>query len=237
MPPREVLVSLRDVLKDYHGLRPLRIQRLELSRGARVAITGVDQASAEVLTNLITGATLPDEGEVDIVGASTRAITDADHWMRELDRFGILSERVVLLDRFTVEQNLAVPLSLELEEMREDVRARVARLASEVGIRPTVLPQPLDGLLPAERLLLRLGKALALDPAVLLAEHPNAALPPHEVSAFAASFSRIVSSRGLTTLVLTADRTFATEVADEVLTLQPSTGELKPSSGWRRWFS
>jgi ABC-type transporter Mla maintaining outer membrane lipid asymmetry ATPase subunit MlaF len=237
MPPREVLVSVRDVRKDYHGLRPLRVQHLELERGARMAITGIDRPAAEVLTNLITGATLPDEGEVEIFGASTRAITDADHWMRELDRFGILSERVVLLDRFTVEQNLAIPLSLELESMASELRAHVSRLALEVGIAASYLAQPLAGLAAGAQLRLRLGKALALDPAVLVAEHPNALLPPAEVSGFAADFLRVVSNRGIASLVLTADRTFAAAVADAVFTLEPATGELKPAGGWRRWFS
>jgi ABC-type polar amino acid transport system ATPase subunit len=38
-------------------------------------------------------------------------------------------------------------------------------------------------------------------------------------------------------LVLTADLEFAREVSDEVFVLEPATGTLKPSSGWRRWFS
>jgi hypothetical protein len=71
---------------------------------------------------------------------------------------------------------------------------------------------------------------------VLLAEHPNASLSADDTASFAADVSRIVSSRGLASLVMTADRTFASAVAEEVLTLQPATGELKRSAGWRRWF-
>lgn len=237
MPPREVLVSLRGVLKNYHGLRPLRIQRLELRQGASLALLGIDEAAAGVLTNLITGATIPDEGEIDIFGTSTRAITNADEWLRELDRFGIVSETAVLLDQFTVEQNLAVPLSLELDGLPADVRARVTALAREVGIDSSELARAVALAGPTVRLRLRLGKALALDPSVLLAEHPNAFLPPEDVPIFAADFSRIVSRRGLAALVVTADPTFARTVAEEVLVLQPATGELKPSGAWRRWFS
>jgi hypothetical protein len=73
-------------------------------------------------------------------------------------------------------------------------------------------------------------------PRVLLAEHPNAALPADAVAAAAADLSDIVARRSLAALILTADRTFARATAKRVLTLQPATGELSVSQGWRHWF-
>jgi D-xylose transport system ATP-binding protein len=236
MPPREVLVSLCGVLKNYHALRPLRIQRLELRQGTSIALLGLDQAAAGVLMSLITGATIPDEGEVAIFGTPTRAITSADHWVRELDRFGLVNDRAVLLEQLTVEQNLALPLSLELDQLSVEVRAKVARLASEVGIARSDLPKAVSSVGHAVRVRLRVAKALALEPPVLLAEHPNALLPAEHVSGFAADLARIVANRGLAALVVTADLAFARAAAQEVLALQPATGELKPLKGWRRWL-
>jgi ABC-type polar amino acid transport system ATPase subunit len=78
---------------------------------------------------------------------------------------------------------------------------------------------------------------LATDPGVLLAEHPNATLAPEETQAFGEILKEIVKRRGIAALVLTADQTFARSTADDVLMLEPATGTLKSSSGWRRWFS
>src|SRR5688572_4785702 len=97
MPPGDVIVSLRDVSKDYGGLRPLRVERLDLRQGETVALLGLDRAAASVLVDLVTAASLPDSGVVEILGKSTKEIADPDTWLRELDRFGILSERAVLL--------------------------------------------------------------------------------------------------------------------------------------------
>jgi ABC-type transporter Mla maintaining outer membrane lipid asymmetry ATPase subunit MlaF len=84
---------------------------------------------------------------------------------------------------------------------------------------------------------LRLGRALALNPRVLLAEHPNAPLTSSEAAAFAADVTRIRKARGLASVVLTADRRFAEGIATDVLTLQPATGELRAeASAWKRWF-
>ena len=231
------VVQLDAVVKDYHGLRPLRVARFTLQEAQSVALVGFDQAMAEVLVNLITGAMLPDAGDVTVFGQPTRDITDADTWLRTLDQFGLVSERAVFLDQMTAEQNLAVAYSLLLDDIPADVRARVHPLADEVGIDAGALRQPIGALSPALRLRVRLGRALALEPRVLLAEHPNAMVPPPDVAPLAADLARIIARRRLAAIVITADTTFARAVADEVLTLHPATGELRRNSGWGRWWS
>jgi ABC-type lipoprotein export system ATPase subunit len=236
MPAGEVVVALRDVVKDYRSLRPLRVEHFELRHDESVALLGFDQTAAEILVNLITGATLPDSGDVDVFGVSTRNISDPDAWLVEMDRFGILSQRVVLLDAFTVEQNLALPFTLEVEQLSEPVRANVRALAQEVGLDATLLPGPAAVLDADAQLRLRLAKALALGPQVLLAEHPNATLPAEAVSRFGSDLKRIAAARQLALLVMTADSSFARSVSRRTLTLKPATGALSPTPVWRKWF-
>jgi ABC-type transporter Mla maintaining outer membrane lipid asymmetry ATPase subunit MlaF len=236
MAPDERLVELRAVSKDYRGLRPLRVSSLVLHQGESLALLGFDQVTSELLVNLVTGALLPDAGEVIVLGRSTSSINHADDWVETLDQFGLLSERAALLDQLTAEQNLALPLSLELEQLSTEVRSRVGHLAHEVGLDEESLRKPLNALPALMRLRVRLGRALALDPRVLLAEHPNATLSQEETAAFAADLSRVAAARQLALLVMTADLAFARAVAGQVLTLQPATGELK-RAGWRSWFS
>src|SRR5262245_26277193 len=116
MPSPDVLVRLRSVSKDYRGLRPLRIESLDIHTRQIVALVGFDQVMAEVLVDLITGAIVPDAGEVVVFGQGTTDIADRDAWLSTLDRFGLLTERAVLLDRLSVEQNLALPFSLGLDD-------------------------------------------------------------------------------------------------------------------------
>ena len=236
MPPRDVLVEIRGVTKDYHGLRPLRIEALTIHDGQSVALLGLDRAMAEVLVNLITGATVPDTGTVSVFGRPTTDIPTADAWVETLDRFGLISERAVLVDRFTAEQNLALPLSLEIEDMSPALREQARKLGEEVGVPSDDLQHLTAALSPPSQLRLRLGRALALAPRVLLAEHPNALTSSDDSPVFAADYARVIAARHLASLVMTADRTFAGAIADEVLTLEPATGALRPAAGWRRWF-
>jgi ABC-type transporter Mla maintaining outer membrane lipid asymmetry ATPase subunit MlaF len=231
------LVEVRDVIKDFRGLRPLRLQHLDLHEGESISLLGFDQAMAEVLVNLLTGAILPDSGTISVFGQPTSAIADVQSWVRTLDQFGLISERAVMLDQLRAEQNLAMPLSLHVETMPEDVRERVRALAEEVGLSTAELRSPVGALDPLGRQRLRLGRALALDPQVLLAEHPNAPLSEPDTRLFGDVFRRVVANRRIASLVLTANSGFAGTISSQVLTLQAATGTLKRSSALRRWLS
>jgi putative ABC transport system ATP-binding protein len=231
------LIEVRDAIKDFRGLRPLRLQHLDLHEGESIALLGFDQAMAEVLVNLLTGAILPDSGTISVFGQLTNAIPDVESWVRTLDQFGLISERAVMLDQLTAEQNLAMPLSLHIETMPSDVRERVRGLADEVGMSTAELTSPVSALDALGRQRLRLGRALALDPRVLLAEHPNAPLSEPNTRLFADVFRQVVANRRIASLVLTANGGFAGTISSQVLTLQAATGALKRASALRRWLS
>ena len=229
-------IHIRDVQKDYRALRPLRVRELDVREGESIALLGFDGAAAEVFVNLLTAATVPDAGRIEIFGGPTVDIQDARTWLSSLDCFGIVSERQVLIDNMTVEENLTMPLTMALHDVEGAVREKVTAVAEEVGLSSDQLRQPVAALNAASRLRVRLGRALAPDPRILLSEHPNASLDADERARFAVEYRRLVRCRGIVSIVLTADDAFASAVAQRILTLQPATGELKPYSAWRRWF-
>jgi ABC-type transporter Mla maintaining outer membrane lipid asymmetry ATPase subunit MlaF len=222
------------IVKDYRGLRPLRIADLRVAPGDHVAILGFDQPSAEVFVNLATGATLPDAGEVSIFGRATHAIADSADWLATVDRFGIVSERAVLLDALTVIQNLAMPFTLQIEPPPDEVRARAEALALEVGLPESAWARNVSELDAAGWTRVRLGRAIALDPAILILEHASAPLPRGEVAALGAGIRAVASRRGIALVAATADEAFANAVAGRVLTLEAATGRLAEPR--RRWF-
>ena len=229
------LLELSDVSKEYRGLRPLRIARLTVAAGDQIAIVGLDQAAAEVFVSLVTGTTLPDRGEGRMFGRPTASISDSAEWLALVDRFGIVSERAVLLDRLSVVQNLAVPFTLDIEPPVDDVRLRAQALAREVGLPEVWWAKPIAQLDPMGRVRVRFGRAIALDPAVLLLEHISASVGRAEVATLGAEMRAVAARRGAALLAVTADEAFAEAVAAHVLTLEPATGRLKERHR-RRWF-
>jgi predicted ABC-type transport system involved in lysophospholipase L1 biosynthesis ATPase subunit len=229
------LLEFAGVSKAYGGLRPLRIAELRVTAGESVAILGVDRPSGEMFVNLATGATLPETGDVRVFGRATSAINDSTDWLATVDRFGIVSERAVLLDALTPIQNLALPFTLEIEPPPDHVRARAEALAREVGLSEATWGSPVAALDAVGWLRVRLGRAIALDPAILLFEHASAQLPRGEVAAVAAAIRALAAARGIALVAVTADEAFATAVAGRVLTLEPASGRL--TSPRRAWFS
>jgi ABC-type transporter Mla maintaining outer membrane lipid asymmetry ATPase subunit MlaF len=229
------VVELTDVSKGYGALRPLRIARLSVGTGESVAILGLDQPAAEILINLLTGATLPERGDVQAFGRSTASIADSAEWLTFVDRFGIVSERAVLLEQLSVIQNIAVPFTLEIEPPPDDVRDRAAALALEAGLGRAVLASAVRELDPASRARVRVARALALDPGVLLVEHLSAGVPRPEVANLGAAIRLVAERRGIAIVAATADAEFAGAVAGRVLTLDAASGRLAEQRR-RGWF-
>jgi ABC-type transporter Mla maintaining outer membrane lipid asymmetry ATPase subunit MlaF len=198
-------------------------------------LLGFDRPAAEVFVNLITGASLPDKGEVASLGRPTSAIVDSDEWLAFVERFGIVSDRIVLLEAMTVAQNLAISFDLSLEPVPPEIMRRVAALSAEVGIDPSALDTRVADAAPLLRSHIFLARALALDPAILVLEHPTANLLPGEAEAFAASVSKVSLHRSLTTIGLLMDERFARATGGRLLTWQPATGELRPPSRFTLW--
>jgi ABC-type lipoprotein export system ATPase subunit len=166
------------------------------------------------------------------LGQSTSAIVDSDVWLKFVEQFGFVSDRIALLDALTAQQNLAIPFSLEIDPVPADVLTRVHALAAEAGIALSDLGVRVGEAAPLLRAQVRLARALALDPLVVVLEHPTAALSPADAGPYAASLARIAEKRGLTMVVLSMDEKFGKAVGGRLLVWQPATGEFKERSRW-----
>jgi ABC-type sulfate/molybdate transport systems ATPase subunit len=228
------VLEIRDLSKAYAGLRPLRIRHLTVGEGERVALRGIDASAAELLVNLVTGVTLGEQGDVWIDGRSNADIADGEQWLASLDRFGLVSSRAVLLEESTLAQNLAMPFTLEIEPVPPGIRDRVAALGIECGIAEQWFDRQAAALPPEVRVRVHLARAVALDPRLLLVEHPTADVPPDARAALATDLARVADIRRLAALIVTMDDAFAAAAAHRALQLQPATGELKPVK--RGWF-
>jgi ABC-type transporter Mla maintaining outer membrane lipid asymmetry ATPase subunit MlaF len=228
------VLRLTGIRKDYRGLRPLRLQALTIDAGERVALAGFDAGAAEVLVNLVTGASVPDEGTVDVQGRSTAAIADGDEWLASLDAFGIVTPRAVLLDGVSLLQNLAMPLTLAIDPVPGETVDIVHRLSVEVGIERALLDRPVAALDAATRQRAHLARAIALAPSLLIVEHPTVGFAPGQAAPFGEIVARVAAARRLATLIISQDAEFSAAAADWQLTLNAATGELKPPR--RRFF-
>ena len=230
------LLEVRGLVKDYRALRPLRIRELVVEPGAVVSIAGLDAAAAETFVHLVTGATLPDEGDVTTFGQNTRAITDGAAWLTSLDRLGMITARGILIEAFSVLQNVAMSFTLDVDPIDPRVVPQAGALAREVGIEPEAIDLPAGNVPPETRMRVHLARALALGPKILIAEHPSATVPRGAVAAFGADLARAARSRGLALIAITADDALAKAIGGQRFELVPATGELRAPGLLKKLF-
>jgi len=230
------LLQIRGLVKDYQSLRPLRVRELSVAPAAVITLTGFDGPAAEIFVHLVTGAALPDEGDITLFGTNTRAITNAEAWLRALDSLGLVSHRAVLIDALSVLQNVAMPLTLDVDPIDPAFRPAAEALAREAGIPETTWEARLGRVDPEVNVRVRLARAVAPKPTLLIAEHPSATLPREAVSRVARDVAAVAAARRAALVTLTADPAWAAEVGGDVLTLQPGTGELATGAGFIERF-
>jgi ABC-type transporter Mla maintaining outer membrane lipid asymmetry ATPase subunit MlaF len=209
-----------------------------VSAGDGLVLEGFDAGAAELLIHLVTGAAVPDEGQVRIAGRETREIATDTEWLQSLDLFGLVTDRAVLIGSLTVASNLALPMTLAIDPMTSEVRARVDALAAEVGLTQAALGGPANELATPDRMRLHLARALAVGPQVLLLEHPTAPFEESDArAAFGVTVRRIAAARRLAWVALSNDDAFARATAGRRLVLERTTGRIVARSFWQRWRS
>jgi ABC-type transporter Mla maintaining outer membrane lipid asymmetry ATPase subunit MlaF len=143
-----------------------------------------------------------------------------------------VSPRAVLLDSATLLQNLAMPFTLDIDPVPDEVVSRATALASEAGLATDALPQPIARLTPEIRMRAHLVRAVALDPQLLILEHPTAGLPESDRRPFGEDVARIAEARSLATLIISEDADFTRAAAHRTLALNGATGELRKKRGF-----
>lgn len=230
------LIEIVGLVKASPGLPTIRLRHLIVRPGDRYTIQGLDAGAAEALVHLITGAALPDHGDVRVGGQRTEDVATDMAWLASLDRFGIVTERAVLLDGFSIAGNLALPITVEVDPMADDVRRRVDALARAVGLDVAGLDRQAANLAPLERMRVHLARALATDPQTLLLEQPTATLDAAASRAFGESLRRVADERHLAWIAFATDEVFADAAGGRRGKVNLETGEWTEAATtfWRR---
>ena len=188
--------------------------------------------------HLVTGAAVPEEGVIAVAGRDTRAIATDTEWLASLDRFGIVTERALLLDQMSIAANLALPLTVAIDPISSEVRVQIVALARDAGLAEGRLDQPASSLTADERVRVHLARALAHGPEFLLLEHPTARLADRKVSAsLGETLRHAADSRRIGWIAITDDDAFATAAGAPRWRLEAASGAIRRDSVWRRLLS
>jgi phospholipid/cholesterol/gamma-HCH transport system ATP-binding protein len=169
-------VELRGVSKSFGDLRVLDDVSFSVAAGRSVCVLGRSGTGKSVTLRHIVGLMRPDAGEVLIDGEDITRMSSRD-LSRVRRRIGFLFQYAALFDSITVGANVEFPMRRHTKRPGEQIRARARDLLAQVGLERDYDKMPAD-LSGGMRKRAGLARALALEPAILLADEPSAGLDP-----------------------------------------------------------
>jgi cell division transport system ATP-binding protein len=211
------VIQLFHVTKEYPGDGPaLQDVTLEIEKGEFVFLTGASGAGKSTLLKLVFCDEPATSGQLLLFGKNVAKIRPAAiPFVRR--NIGVVFQDFKLLPQRTVLENVALPLEVRSLPDRE-IRKRVRALLRSVGLehRADKFPPSLSG---GEQQRVAVARALATDPALLLADEPTGNLDP-ERTLEVMDLLRGANARGTTVVVATHDRSLLERYKRRVVVLE-----------------
>jgi len=211
------MIQLFHVTKEYPGEPPaLSDVTLQVDKGEFVFLTGPSGAGKSTLLRLIFCAEAPSSGQLLLFGRNVARVSPGEiPWVRR--HIGVVFQDFKLLAERTIGENVALPLEVRSLPRRE-IRRKVQGLLRSVGLehRAEKFPPSLSG---GEQQRVAVARALAADPALLLADEPTGNLDADrtlEVMELLAA----ANARGTTVVIATHDRSLLQRYTRRVVALE-----------------
>jgi lipoprotein-releasing system ATP-binding protein len=190
---------------------------LQIARGEMVAIIGASGAGKSTLLHLLGALDRPTSGRILIGGRPLDGMEDDAVSALRNRTVGFVFQFHHLLREFTALENVMMPLRIAGADEAE-ARRRASALLERVGLGGRVQHRP-SALSGGEQQRTAVARALAADPAVLLADEPSGNLDHHNSERLHELFTELAHELELGMVVVTHNRSLAAR-ADRVLQLE-----------------
>jgi lipoprotein-releasing system ATP-binding protein len=216
-----VLIA-RDLMKSFRGgdggvVPVLNGVNLAVSRGEMIAVVGASGAGKSTLLHVIGALERPDRGEVVIGGQSLSNRTDDELAAIRNRSVGFVFQFHHLLREFSALENVMMPLRIAGWEPAK-ARARALELLARVSLSHRVDHRPSE-LSGGEQQRTAVARALALDPAVFLADEPSGNLDHANAESLHDLLSQLARDLEIAMVVVTHNRSLAKR-ADRALQME-----------------
>lgn len=202
-PGQKLAAVLRGVTRRYAGGSALDGVDLALRHGEHVAIIGRSGSGKSTLLNMLTGIDRPTSGQVVVEGIDLGTLDEGALAAFRGKNIGIVFQFFQLMPTLSVRENVLLAMELVGTIAPHARQARALQLLQDVGIAAHAdkLPAALSG---GEQQRAAIARALANDPAMLVADEPTGNLDS-TTSANVSGLLRDLARSGKTVVIVTHD--------------------------------
>ena len=200
------LLTVKHVKKVYiprfggNKVEALRDVNFSVEEGEYVAIMGESGSGKTTLLNILANLDKPTQGTVFLEDMDCSRIKDSNLAAFRRDKLGFVFQEFNLLDTFSVEDNIYLPLVLARKSYRE-MEERLLPIADRLGIRELLKKYPYE-ISGGQKQRVAVARALITNPRMILADEPTGALDSKATDELLGLFAKINKS-GQTILMVT----------------------------------
>lgn len=198
------MIDLKNITKQYpNGVHALNGINLHIDKGEFVYVIGATGSGKSTLIKILNGEEVPDEGSVIVNGIDVGNLKHkkVPSYRREV---GCVFQDYRLLPKLTVQENIA--FALEVVGMsRAAIKERVKEVLELVDLKEKARAYP-DELSGGQQQRVTIGRAIANQPHLLIADEPTGNLDPDKSFEIIQLLEKINNQFGTTIVMVTHDR-------------------------------
>lgn len=216
------LLEMKNIKKEFNGLKVLKDISLHVNEGEIVSIIGPSGSGKSTLLRCATMLTDIDSGEITYMGKKTvwmengKPVTPPKKELKEIRScFGLVFQNFNLFPHYTVMKNIIdAPIHVQKRDKTE-VYQEARELLAKMGLsdKEDAYPCQLSG---GQCQRVAIARALALNPKILFFDEPTSALDP-ELTGEVLRVIRSLADLHITMVIVTHEMNFAREISDRII--------------------
>ncbi|NOI83276.1 amino acid ABC transporter ATP-binding protein [Vibrio tubiashii] len=210
------MIKLNNIHKRFGDTEVLKGIDLEINQGEIIVIIGSSGTGKSTLLRTVNFLENADKGviTIDDVSVDTEKHTKAEV-LALRRKTGFVFQNYALFAHMTAKQNIAEGLVTVRGWKKADALRRAQEILDDIGLgdKGDSYPAALSG---GQQQRVGIGRAMALQPELLLFDEPTSALDPEWVGEVL-NLMKDLATKHQTMLVVTHEMQFAREVADRVI--------------------
>lgn len=216
------LLEMKNIKKEFNGLKVLKDISLHVDEGEIVSIIGPSGSGKSTLLRCATMLSEIDSGEISYMGNKTvwmeggRPVSPSKKELKEIcSCFGLVFQNFNLFPHYSVMKNITdAPIHVQ-KRNREEVYKEARELLAKMGLsdKEDAYPCQLSG---GQCQRVAIARALALNPKILFFDEPTSALDP-ELTGEVLRVIRSLADLHITMVIVTHEMSFARDISDRII--------------------
>lgn len=200
------LLEVKGIRKVYrtrlggNSVEALKNVSFTVEEGEYIAIMGESGSGKTTLLNILASLDKATEGTVSLENIDFKTIKDSQIAKFRRENLGFVFQDFNLLDTFSVEDNIYLPLVLQGEK-HDEMKKRLEPLAKQLGITEILKKYPYE-ISGGQKQRAAVARALITNPKIILADEPTGALDSKASDELLKLFNE-VNAQGQTILMVT----------------------------------